>query len=39
VVNVADREQFWRLVNQILVEDGIFLESSAKSESKRARWI
>jgi hypothetical protein len=39
VVNFADREQFWELVNQILVEDGIFLESSAKSESKRARWI
>ena len=39
VVNVADREQFWELVGQILGEDGIFLESSAKSESKRARWI
>jgi hypothetical protein len=39
VVNVADREQFWELVRQILGEDGIFLESSAKSESKRARWI
>jgi len=39
VVNIADREQFWRLVEQVLIEDGIFLESSAKSESKRARWI
>ena len=39
VVNVADREQFWELVKQILGDDGIFLESSAKSESKRARWI
>jgi hypothetical protein len=39
VVNAADREQFWTLVNQILVEDGIFLENSAKSESKRARWL
>jgi len=39
VVNVADREQFWGLVEQLLIEDGIFLESSAKSESKRARWI
>jgi hypothetical protein len=39
VVNVADREQFWELVRQILGDDGIFLESSAKSESKRARWI
>ena len=39
VVNVADREQFWRLVEQVLSEDGIFLESSAKMQSKRARWI
>ena len=39
VVNVADRDQFWELVRQILGEDGIFLESSAKNESKRARWI
>jgi hypothetical protein len=39
VMNVADREQFWELVEQVLIEDGIFLESSAKSESKRARWI
>jgi hypothetical protein len=39
VVNIGDREQFWELVEQVLIEDGIFLESSAKSESKRARWI
>ena len=39
VVNVADREQFWGLVEQVLSEDGIFLESSAKMQSKRARWI
>jgi hypothetical protein len=39
VVNVADRQQFWELVEQVLIADGIFLESSAKSESKRARWI
>lgn len=39
VVTAADREQFWTLVNQILVEDGISLENSAKSESKRARWL
>jgi len=39
VVNVADREQFWELVNQVLIEDGTFLESSAKSESKRGRWL
>jgi len=39
VVNVADRQQFWGLVEQVLSEDGIYLESSAKSASKRARWI
>ena len=39
VVNVADREQFWQLVEQVLVEDGTSLESSAKSVSKKARWI
>jgi hypothetical protein len=39
VVNVADRQQFWGLVEQVLVEDGIFQGSSAKSESKRGRWI
>ncbi|MCJ7514872.1 MAG: DNA double-strand break repair nuclease NurA [Dehalococcoidia bacterium] len=39
VVTGADREQFWELVEQVLSEDGIFLGSSAKSESKRARWI
>ena len=39
VVNAADREQFWGLVEQVLSEDGIFLESSAKMQSKRARWI
>lgn len=39
VITAADREQFWRLVEQVLIEDGIFLENSAKSESKRTRWI
>jgi NurA-like 5'-3' nuclease len=39
VVTVADRQQFWSLVEQVLVEDGIYPESSAKSESKRGRWI
>jgi NurA domain len=39
VVNAADRGQFWELVEQVMIEDGILLESSAKSESKRARWI
>jgi hypothetical protein len=39
VINTADREQFWRLVEQVMIEDGIFPISSAKSESKRARWL
>jgi NurA domain len=39
VVNVADRQQFWNLVEQVLGEGGIAINSSAKSESKRARWI
>ena len=39
VVTGADREQFWGLVEQVLVEDKVFLESSAKQQSKRTRWI
>jgi hypothetical protein len=39
VISAADRQQFWRLVEQVMIEDGIFPTSSAKNESKRARWI
>jgi len=39
VVTGADREQFWRLVGQILAEDQILLRNSAKQLSKRTRWI
>ena len=39
VVTGADREQFWGLVEQVLAEDRMFLESSAKQQSKRARWV
>jgi len=39
VITAADREQFWALVEQILAEDRILLKSSAKQQSKRARWI
>ena len=39
VVTGADREQFWGLVEQILAEDKMFMESSAKRQSKRTRWI
>ncbi len=39
VVTGADREQFWGLVEQVLADDRMILESSAKRQSKRARWI
>ena len=39
VVTGADREQFWLLVEQVLAEDKILLESSAKRQSKRTRWV
>jgi len=39
VVTFADREQFWGLVGQVLADDEMFLESSAKRQSKRMRWI
>jgi len=39
VVTGADREQFWWLVEQVLAEDKIILESSAKLQSKRTRWV
>ena len=39
VVTGADREQFWGLVEQVMAEDMMWLESSAKQQSKRARWI
>ncbi len=39
VITATDREQFWALVEQILAEDRILLKSSAKQQSKRARWI
>ena len=39
VVTGADREQFWGLVEQVLADDKILLESSAKRQSKRANWI
>lgn len=39
VVTGSDREQFWGLVEQVLAEDKIYLESSAKRQSKRVKWI
>ena len=39
VVTTADRERFWELVELSLHEDGLPLESSGKSRSKRTRWV
>jgi len=39
VVTGADREQFWQLVEMALAEEHLPAPSSAKSQSKRTRWI
>jgi len=39
VVTGADRENFWQLVESSLVEEHLPSPSSAKSQSKRTRWI
>jgi len=39
VVTTADRENFWQLVESSLVEERLPSLSSAKSQSKRTRWI
>jgi len=39
VVTGADREDFWRLVESSLVEEHMPSLSSAKSRSKRTRWV
>jgi hypothetical protein len=39
VITGADRNQFWNLIDQYLVQDGSNLNSSAKQKSKRNRWI
>ena len=39
VVTAADRDRFWELVEISLFEDGLKLESSSKSRSKRLRWV
>ena len=39
VVTGADREQFWQLVESSLVEEHLPSLSSAKSWSKRTRWV
>lgn len=39
VVTTADRENFWQLVDSSLVEEHLPTLTSAKSQSKRTRWI
>ena len=39
VVTAADREQFWQLVESLLVEEKMPTPTSAKSFSKRTRWV
>lgn len=39
VVTGADRENFWQLVEAALVEEQLPAVSSAKSQSKRTRWV
>ncbi|MBE9477865.1 MAG: DNA double-strand break repair nuclease NurA [Chloroflexi bacterium] len=39
VVTGADRENFWRLVESLLVDEHLPSLSSAKSRSKKTRWV
>ncbi len=39
VVTTADRENFWQLVESSLVEERLPTLGSAKSQSKRTRWV
>ena len=39
VVTTADRENFWQLVESSLVRENMPSLSSAKSQSKRTRWV
>jgi hypothetical protein len=39
VVTMADRESFWQLVESSLVSEHLPAPGSAKSQSKRTRWI
>ncbi len=39
VVREAGKEQFWQLVEASLVEEHLSSLSSAKSQSKRTRWV
>ena len=39
VVTGADRENFWQLVESSLIEEHLPASASAKSQSKRTRWV
>jgi GNAT superfamily N-acetyltransferase len=39
VVNTADKESFWRLVESLMAEEHLPAPASAKSFSKRTRWV
>ena len=39
VVTAADREEFWQLVESLMVEEHMPTPTSAKSFSKRTRWV
>jgi NurA-like 5'-3' nuclease len=39
VITGADREQFWELVEEFLIEGKMSTYTSTKSRSKRTRWI
>jgi len=39
VVTAADREEFWRVVESLMVEEKLPTPTSAKSFSKRTRWV
>ena len=39
VITTADRENFWHLVESSLVKEHMPSLSSAKSRSKRTRWV
>lgn len=39
VVTAGDREQFWNLVERALLAEGLPTATSAKSQSKRTKWV
>jgi hypothetical protein len=39
VVTTADREEFWRVVESLMAEEKMPTPTSAKSFSKRTRWV